>query len=268
MTSGTIDIVISGGLGRMGQAIQRLALEDSSFQIVGLLESPAAAGKHGDSVQIAGGRQLPLASNLHSLQPPAGSVLIEFTTPDATRLNSIAAAEYRMKMVIGTTGLSDEILDGIRSLSSRMAVLVAPNMSLGINVLLELAKKLSAALPDFDAEIIEAHHRHKKDAPSGTALALADAVAAGRGIALSDAARHGRSGIVGERTKAEIGVHAVRGGDIVGDHTILFAGDGERIELIHRAHSRDTFAAGALRAAKYIAQQENGIFSMHDVLGL
>ncbi|MCX7017486.1 MAG: 4-hydroxy-tetrahydrodipicolinate reductase [bacterium] len=268
MSSQVIDIVISGGFGRMGQAIQRLALQDTCFRITGLVESAELVARHGNTVQTADGRQLPVASYIHDLHPSAGSVLIEFTSPEATRKNAAESAELGMKMVIGTTGLVGEPLEEIRSISKRTAVLAAPNMSVGINVLLGLARKLSAALPDFDVEIIEAHHRHKKDAPSGTALALAGVVAEGRGTVPADVVRHGRSGIAGERPKGEIGVHAVRGGDIVGDHTVLFAGDGECIELIHRANNRDTFAAGALRAAKFIARQQNGFFTMLDALGL
>lgn len=181
-----------------------------------------------------------------------------------------ACAAQNAKLVMGTTGHTDEELASIRDASQSLAIVHAPNFSVGVNTLFWLTAKATEILgDDFDLEVIEMHHRHKIDAPSGTGRRLAEILAEVRGLSYDDDMRHGRfGGDVGARTKREIGVHALRGGDVVGDHTVIYAGDGERVELTHKASSRNTFANGALRAAKWLADKESGLFDMQDVLGL
>lgn len=270
MSNQVTNIVVSGAMGRMGQAILRLASQDPQYHVVAGLESfECVEGCHG-------GINLPklnvhLVANLGDLedwQIAERPVVIEFSTPKATLEHVEQAARLGLKMVIGTTGLPEETRQAIAQAAEKTAMLLAPNMSLGVNVLLDLVQRLSAILPDYDIEITEMHHRHKKDAPSGTAVALGQAAASGRERKYEELVRHGREGMVGERVAGEIGMHALRGGDVVGEHTVYFAGEGERIELTHRASSRDTFAAGALRAAAFMARQDKGLFSMRDVLGL
>jgi 4-hydroxy-tetrahydrodipicolinate reductase len=261
------NIIVSGALGRMGQAILRLAAENPGFRTVGAVETADRVASSGPTLAVPGG-QLTLYPDLTEIAAPSHTVLVEFTSPEATVVHAMQAAKLGMRMVIGTTGLSPDDEVRIAGAAKRTAILRSANMSVGVNMLLNVVRRMAGALPDYDIEIIETHHRRKKDAPSGTALALAHAAAQGRGTDLTDAAVHGREGIVGERPAGQIGIHAVRGGDVVGDHTVLFAGDGERVELTHRASSRDTFAAGALAAAKWLAAREPGIYSMKDVLGL
>ncbi len=257
-----IPILISGARGRMGQAIWRLASADPELLVVGGLERPEEAARGGGE----GGP--PIFADLAAANAPEGTVLIEFTAPEATVEHVRQAAELGLKAVVGTTGLSPDQLDALHAAALKTAVLQAANMSVGINVLLDTVEKLARRLSDYDIEIVEMHHRHKADAPSGTALALAEAAAEGRGAALAEIASYGRHGLAGARPAGEIGVHAVRGGDVVGDHTVIFAGAGERIEVGHKASSRDTFAAGALRAAKYLAGRSPGFYTMRDALGL
>ncbi len=198
-----------------------------------------------------------------------GEVLIEFTDPDTTLDHLGMAIEHNKAMVIGTTGFSDEQLEEIKEIAPQIPCVMAPNMSVGVNLLFKLAKEIAPVLgDDYDIEIVEAHHRKKKDAPSGTAMRIAEILAKALGRNLKGVGVYGRKGITGERTKKEIGIHAVRAGDIVGEHTITFAGTGERIEITHRAHSRDTFAQGALRAVKFVAKAKKGLYDMQDVLKL
>ncbi len=205
-------------------------------------------------------------SEVPSLKVPF--VLIDFTEPGATMSRIREAALLHTPVVIGTTGFSPEQRSEISDISKHVPILLSANMSLGINLLLDMVQNLAARLPDYDIEITETHHRLKKDAPSGTALALARAAAAGREANLEDVAVHGRTGLMGERPPSEIGLHAIRGGDVVGDHTVLFAGQGERIELTHKASSRDTFAAGALFAAQFLATQPPGLYTMRQALAI
>ncbi len=261
-----IPIIVSGAYGRMGSAIIRLASERQDFEIVGLLERPERI-KERPPMTIRG-KEIPLVSDLKELHSPAGTVLIEFTTPAATRTHASLASQHNLKLVSGTTGLSDTDLAALHDAARTTAVLWASNMSLGVTVLTSLVEQLARRLQHFDIEIVEMHHRLKRDAPSGTALTLAQAAARGRALSFEEAARFGRKGMVGPRHAEEIGIHAVRGGDVVGDHTVIFAGEGERVEITHRAHSRDTFAAGALEAARFLADKSRGFYSMRDVLGL
>lgn len=193
-------------------------------------------------------------------------VLIDFSSPSATEAICEAATKANRPMVIGTTGHSAEQQSIIEAAAREIPIVLAANFSVGVNALFSLAELAAKILGEnFDVEIIETHHRMKKDAPSGTAKTLAEILQKARG---TEKIRHGREGLIGERDKSEIGVHSVRGGDVVGDHTLIFAGDGERLELTHRASSRETFARGALRAARWVMGKPEGLYSMRDVLGL
>ncbi len=198
-----------------------------------------------------------------------GDVAIDFTAPQATikHLDQYVAAGK--PLVIGTTGFTAEQRALIERAATRLPIVLSANMSLGVNLLAELVAQAARALPaSYDAELVELHHRLKKDSPSGTALLLGEALARGRQVRLADQVRHGREGLVGERPTGEIGMHAVRGGDVIGDHTVYFLGPGERLELSHRASTRETFAQGALAAARWLVGKPAGLYSMKDVLGL
>jgi 4-hydroxy-tetrahydrodipicolinate reductase len=240
-------ILITGSKGRMGKAMLNCAPQHSNLQLAGAVDV-------GDDL---------------SAVLPGADVVIDFSVHSATPGIAALCAAQGKAMVIGTTGLSDAERGVVVGHAAKIPIVMATNFSTGVNTLFWLTRKTAEILgPSFDLEIIETHHRLKKDAPSGTAKTLAEILAEVRGLQLADAARHGREGIVGERTSAEIGIHAVRGGDVVGDHTVLFAARGERVEISHRASSRDTFAHGALRAAAWVVQQPPGLYSMMDVLGL
>jgi 4-hydroxy-tetrahydrodipicolinate reductase len=199
----------------------------------------------------------------------SAQVLIDFTRPEGTLAHLAACRQRRVNAVIGTTGFSEAQKAEIAEHARHIAIMMAPNMSVGVNVVLKLLDTAARALAEgYDIEIIEAHHRHKVDAPSGTALAMGETVAAALGRDLKRCAVYGREGVTGERDPSTIGFATVRGGDIVGDHTVLFAGTGERIEISHKASSRATFAQGALRAARFLATQSHGLFDMNDVLGI
>ena len=200
---------------------------------------------------------------------PKADVVIDFTHHDATPGVAALCAELGKGLVIGTTGHSEPEKAAIRAAAQRIPMVWASNYSTGVNTLFWLTRKAAEILgPSFDLEVIETHHRLKKDSPSGTATTLLEILGDVRKVQLEEALRHGRKGIVGERTSSEIGIHAVRGGDVVGDHTVLFAAVGERVELTHKASSRDTFANGALRAAAWLIGRTPGVYDMQDVLGL
>jgi 4-hydroxy-tetrahydrodipicolinate reductase len=243
----------------MGQALTRLANEHNSINLAGgLIAANSTSNRPTDYPVHAQLADFPISDRT--------AVLIDFTEASATIARLHEAAEHNIPVVIGTTGFSPQQLEEIRTVSQRIPVLLSANMSLGINLLLDVVEILAARLSGYDIEVIETHHRLKKDAPSGTAIALANAAAAGRQVQLEDVARHGRQGMTGERISSEIGMHAIRGGDVVGDHTVLLAGLGERLEITHKASSRDTFAAGALFAAEFLATQPAGLYSMKDAL--
>jgi 4-hydroxy-tetrahydrodipicolinate reductase len=268
----SLSIAVSGATGRMGRAILELASQDDRFQVVGALEDPAhpAIGNSLPTVLSLTGKntQGTVCSALADLNP-APKVLIDFTTPKATLGYLKDAVKMGVAMVIGTTGFSEAQRKVIRKAAGKVPVVMSSNMSTGMNILFSLAGKAASLLgPQYDVEIVEAHHHFKKDAPSGTALSLGESVALARGVKLSEVSTHGRHGLVGQRKKGSIGFHAVRGGDIVGDHTVLYAGPGERLELTHRAHSREALARGALRAALFLPGRKKGFFNMQDVLGL
>ena len=240
-------ILIAGAKGRMGQALARCA--------------QAVPG-----VAVAG--QFDLGQDLRGLIAE-GDVVIDFTFHDSTVPLARICAEHKKAMVIGTTGHSDTEQKELIQLSAQIPMVWSPNFSTGVNVLFWLTRRAAEVLgPEFDVEIVEMHHRLKKDAPSGTAGTLSRIVAEARRLPSPAALRHGREGLVGERPRAEIGLHSLRGGDVVGDHTVVFAAAGERLELTHRASNRDTFAAGALRAAQWVVGKKPGIYDMQDVLGI
>jgi 4-hydroxy-tetrahydrodipicolinate reductase len=257
-----IDIIITGAGGRMGQTIIGLLERHPLCRLAGACEAPG----HPDIGQETGGVRI--ADSLDSVIG-RGGVIIDFTSPAASLVNVALAIKHRKNIVIGTTGIDAGAQEKIRAAGKHIGVVMSGNMSVGINLLTSLVAQAARVLGDeFDVEVIEAHHHFKKDAPSGTALMLARAAAAALGRDLAQVGRYGREGQVGQRPAKEIGLHAVRGGDIVGEHTVLFAGTAERIELIHRAGSREIFAKGALRAAEFLAGKKNGFFDMQDVLGL
>lgn len=242
-----LQILINGSKGRMGQAIQAA--------IEGDPEVAFAAG-------IDQGDDFPAAL-------PKAEAVIDFSHPSLTEGIARACAGAGKILVIGTTGHTDAQAAAIREAAKTIPVVFAPNFSVGVNTLFWLTRKAAEILgPDFDLEVVEMHHRLKKDSPSGTAKRLAEILAEVRGLQYNRDVRHGREGIVGERTRAEIGMHALRGGDVVGDHTVIYANVGERVELTHKASSRDTFARGAVRAAKWAANRPAGLYDMQDVLGL
>ncbi len=264
-----IKVAVLGAAGRMGQAIIKCIVRQPRLRLAGAVESPQCPLLGKDAGLVAGEKDLgvKLEADTRAALKKA-DIWIDFSFPSATARHALLAAELKRKMVIGTTGLTDDEAAAVRRVAAKTAIVWAPNMSLGVNLLFAMAHRAATVLEDYNIEIIETHHRHKKDSPSGTALRLAEAAASARGLNLNDVATHGRKGQVGERPETQIGIHAVRGGDVVGEHTVFFAGDGERVELTHRASSRDCLALGALRAALWIVGRRSGLYSMQDVLDL
>ncbi len=263
-------IVVTGASGRMGQMLVRLICESPEARLVGAIERPGHEWIGRDVGEAMGGQPLGVIVEDDPLEAFARArAVIDFTTPAATVEFAALAAQARLVHVIGTTGLSAGDLEKLEAAARHAVIVRAGNMSLGVNLMVELVRKVAGALgEDFDIEIIEAHHRHKVDAPSGTALMLGEAAAEGRGVELARVADRGRDGITGPRTPGHIGFSSVRGGDIVGEHDVLFAGPGERIVLRHVATDRAIFARGALRAALWGQGRKPGEYSMKDVLGL
>jgi 4-hydroxy-tetrahydrodipicolinate reductase len=263
-------IAVSGAAGRMGKRILALGHGHADIEISGALEgsgNPALGSDAGENAGI-GHLGVPITADVEAVLKEC-DVLIDFSAPAASVEHVKAAAAAGKAVVVGTTGFSEDQRRDLAQAGNRTRCLVAPNMSMGVNLLFNLAEKVARALGDeYDVEIIEAHHRMKKDAPSGTADKLAQVIAGALGRDLKDAGTYGRHGLVGERKPHEIGVMAVRGGDIVGEHTVMFVTNGERIELTHRAHSRDAFAKGAIQASLWLASRPNGLYDMQDVLGL
>jgi 4-hydroxy-tetrahydrodipicolinate reductase len=240
-------VIINGSKGRMGQALLAGAARLPQINVAGAVDQGDDLG-----AVIAG-----------------CDVVIDFSFHDATAAVADLCAAHRKALVIGTTGHDDAEKAQILRHQSQVPIVWASNYSTGVNTLFWLTRKAAQILgPDFDIEVVEMHHRMKQDAPSGTAATLAEILSEVRRVRLNEALRHGRRGITGERTAAEIGMHSLRGGDVVGDHTVIFAANGERVELTHKASSRDTFANGALRAALWIVKQQPGLYDMQDVLGL
>ena len=265
-----LGIIVCGVGGRMGGAVVRAVKDSTGVELVGGIDKPGSArvGKDAGEISAAGRLGIPVTDKIEPLLKP-NTVIIDFTTPEASLGFASIAAKTGTPIVIATTGFTSNQLAEIKRLSRRTATLLSANTSLGVNVLISLLGKAAKMLgDDYDVEIIEAHHRFKKDAPSGTALALGRSIADALGRDLAKVSVHGRQGIVGGRSKKEIALLSVRAGDIVGEHTVIFGGIGERIEFTHRAHSRDTFAHGALRAAQWLAKRSPGLYGMQDVLGL
>ena len=240
-------IIITGAKGRMGEALIRCAKAIPELEVVGAIDQ-------GDDLRTVIAKC---------------DAVIDFSFHNATAGIAELCAQHGKALVIGTTGHNDTETFEIRKSVEKIPIVWASNYSTGVNTLFWLTRKAAEILgPAFDLEVVEMHHRLKRDAPSGTAKTLAEILADVRHLHLNEAARHGRHGIVGERTASEIGIHSLRGGDVVGDHTVIFANTGERLELTHKASSRDTFANGALRAAQWVVQQKPGLYDMQDVLGL
>ena len=265
-----IRIGITGAAGRMGSLIIRGVAESGDMEVAGALEAPGhpSVGKDVGTI-IGGGRRGVKISNTLEKAFGTAEVIIDFTFPEATMKAAGYAASTGRAMVIGSTGFTEEETAQLGDHARDIPIVMAPNMSIGVNVMFKVVSLLASLLgEEYDAEIVETHHRLKKDAPSGTAMGLARAVAGAREGELRDLARFERYGMIGARPKGEIGIQTLRAGDIVGDHTVLFAGNNERIEITHRAHSRQNFAQGALRAARWLKGRKPGLYSMLDVLGL
>ena len=269
----TVRVAVMGAGGRMGRAIIRCAgLQAPPLPIVGAIDVEDCAVYGKDAGLVAGAGELGVAIS-SDLEAPleAADVLIDFSYAQSTAAIAPVVAASGKAWIIGTTGLDEAQRGVVESASRTIPVVMAPNMSLGVNLLFTLVEQAARALKGkgYDIEIIERHHRRKKDSPSGTALGLGQAAARGMDWTLEDVARHGREGLQDhDRAAEEIGFHAVRGGDFVGDHTVLFAAEGESVELSHRATNRDTFAIGALRAAMWAAGRQPGLYAMNHVLGL
>lgn len=263
-----IDLVVAGAAGRMGGRILALARESADLRIVGALERPGHPALGRDAGEVAGTAPLGVPVTDDAGRALARDrVLVDFTTPEATLEHARLAAAQGARAVFGATGLGADQVAELRALAARTAVVHSPNMSVGVNVALRVLALMARALGDeYDVEITEIHHRMKKDAPSGTAARMAEVIAQALGRDLEEVGVYGRRGMVGERGPREIGVHALRGGDVVGEHTVVFSTLGERLELTHRAHSRDVFVRGALRAARFVATAKPGYYSLHDVL--
>lgn len=265
-----IRAVVTGAAGKMGGRMIALVREAPDFVLVGATERPGhpALGRDAGEVAGAGPAGVKVADGIAAVLPGA-DVAIDFTAPEASVAHVRAAAAAGKAIVVGTTGLGKEHLAEIRTHAQRIPCIVSPNMSVGVNVLYRLLAEAARLLgEDYDVELFEAHHHFKKDAPSGTALKMAQVLAEALGRDLEKVGVYGRKGMVGERPKQEIGIHTLRAGDIVGEHTVIFGGKGERIELTHRAHSRDNFGRGALRAARFAVRAAPGLYDMGDVLGL
>ncbi|WP_170755981.1 4-hydroxy-tetrahydrodipicolinate reductase [Ruegeria lacuscaerulensis] len=263
-------IVITGASGRMGQMLIKTVSESDQARLVGVVERAGHDWIGQDVGTAMGGSALGVTVTDDPLEAFAqAQAVIDFTAPEATLEFATLAAQARCVHVIGTTGMTDEQIAALEPAARHAVIVRAGNMSLGVNLLVQLTKKVAAALDeDFDIEVIEGHHHHKVDAPSGTALMLGEAAAEGRGVNLADVSDRGRDGITGARKRGDIGFHAIRGGDIVGEHDVLFAAPGERIVLRHLATDRAIFARGALKAALWGQGKAPGQYDMVDVLGL
>ncbi|MES2401578.1 MAG: 4-hydroxy-tetrahydrodipicolinate reductase [Pseudomonadota bacterium] len=262
-------LAIAGASGRMGQMLIEAVKNSGDCQLGGALDVASSPSIGTDAAAFLGHASGVLIQSDIRAGLQDASVLIDFTRPEGTMAHLAVCREMGVKMVIGTTGFSEAQKAEIAAASKDIAIVMAPNMSVGVNVTLKLLEMAAKAMSTgYDIEIIEAHHRHKVDAPSGTALKMGEVIAAALGRDLKDCAVYGREGLTGERDPSTIGFAAVRGGDIVGDHTVLFLGDGERIEITHKSSSRETYAQGSVRAARFLAGKTSGLFDMFDVLDL
>ena len=266
----TADIVVAGAAGRMGNRIVACLAGQSDLRLAAALEAPGHAAIGRDAGELAGiGKAGVSVGTDAAAEISRDRVLIEFSVPEASLAHLRLVAQAGARAVIGTTGFTAAQRAEIGELAKHAAVVLSPNMSVATNVAFKLLAMMAKALGDeYDIEITEIHHRFKKDAPSGTALRMAEVVAEALGRDLDQVAVYGRQGLPGERTRPEIGILSLRSGDVVGEHTVSFGTLGERLELVHRAHNRDTYARGALRAARFVAARTPGLYSMADVLGL
>jgi len=263
-------LIIMGAVGKMGQRLVALTTETAGLELGAAVERAGHQNLGRDAGEMAavGSLGVAIVDDVASALS-AGHVVIDFSSPASTDALVPLAVAHKRPLVIGTTGMSVEGLRAIREAAKTIPIVFAPNMSLGMNVMFKIVADVARALgPGYDLEIVEAHHRLKKDAPSGTALRLAEVLAEATQRRLDEVGVYARHGQIGARTPTEIGIQTVRAGDIVGDHTVLFGGLGERLEITHRASSRDTFARGALRAAQWLAGKAPGLYDMQDVLGL
>jgi 4-hydroxy-tetrahydrodipicolinate reductase len=264
-----LKVVIAGCSGRMGRALLEGVFDDADLVLHGALdraENPQLGHDAGE--QLGKATSVKVTDDIDAALKGA-DVLVDFTRPEASMVYLAACQKHQVKMVIGTTGFSAEQKQAIEAAAKNISIVFAPNMSVGVTLLINLVEQAAKVLSDgYDIEVVEMHHRHKVDAPSGTALRLGEAAAKGLGQDLKDCAIYAREGVTGEREAGKIGFATLRGGDVVGDHTVVLAGIGERVELTHKASSRATFALGALRAAKYLSNKNTGLFDMRDVLSL
>ena len=263
-----LGIAIAGATGRMGQMLIEAVRASDDLRLTGALDRPDSPALGQDAAYPGPSAGVSVTADLRQGLNGA-QVLIDFTRPEGTLSHLKLCRELGVHAVIGTTGFSEAQKAEIAAIAKDIAIVMAPNMSVGVNVTLKLLEMAAKALSTgYDIEIIEAHHRHKVDAPSGTALKMGEVIAGALGRDLKDCAVYAREGVTGERDPSSIGFATIRGGDIVGDHTVLFAGTGERIEITHKSSSRATYAQGSLRAARFLAQQHHGLFDMFDVLQL
>jgi len=264
-----IKVSITGVCGKMGRSILSTLLNDNDIELVGATELKGHELIGTDVGSLVGSTLgVSIADSIEGAAAKS-DIIVDFTSPASSISNAKFAADNSKSMVIGTTGFDKDQEEELRSLAEGFPCVISPNMSIGVNVLFEVSKKIAALLGnDFDVEIVEAHHRNKVDAPSGTALKLGRSVAEGLGIDFEKYSRFERHGAIGKRKPDEIGIQTVRGGDVVGDHTVMFLGQGERIEFTHRAHSRENFSKGVLRAVKWLPGKSPGIYSMKEVLGI
>ncbi|MBD3671315.1 MAG: 4-hydroxy-tetrahydrodipicolinate reductase [Gammaproteobacteria bacterium] len=265
-----IKTAVTGAAGRMGRSLIQACEQAAKVELGAAIERPESSLIGADAGEMAGvdSRGVAINENLSAVTDQF-DVLIDFTRPEVTLANLAVCREAGKRMVIGTTGLSDEQKAELAEAAQEIAIVFAPNMSVGVNLSLKLLEMAARVMGDYtDIEIIEAHHRHKVDAPSGTALRMGEVVAEALGRDLKEVAVYGREGHTGERDRQTIGFETIRAGDIVGEHTVMFADIGERVEITHKASSRMTFANGAVRAAEWVMQHDKGLFDMQDVLGL
>ena len=264
-----LNIAIAGAGGRMGHILIEAILQAPDARLAGALDRAGGPGVGADAAAFLGQHSGVLVESDLAKGLAGADFLIDFTRPEGTLAHLAYCAEHGIKMIIGTTGFDEAGKAAIAAAAQKTAIVFAPNMSVGVNVTLKLLQQAAKALAvGYDIEVIEAHHRHKVDAPSGTALKMGEVIAEALGRDLKDCAVYAREGVTGERDPSSIGFATIRGGDIVGDHTVLFAGTGERIEISHKSSSRVTYAHGALRAASFLADKATGLYDMNDVLSL
>jgi 4-hydroxy-tetrahydrodipicolinate reductase len=268
-TSSSHRVAVAGASGRMGHMLIEAIRASDDCQLAGALDVSNSPAIGNDACAFLGHASgVPVTADLAAGLAPA-QVLIDFTRPEGTMAHLAACRARGVNLIIGTTGFSDAQKQAIADAAQDIAIVMAPNMSVGVNVTLKLLQMAAQALATgYDIEIIDAHHRHKVDAPSGTALKMGEVIAEAIGRDLKTCAVYAREGVTGERDPSTIGFSTIRGGDIVGDHTVLFAGTGERIEITHKSASRATYAQGSLRAVRFLAGKKNGLYDMFDVLGL